>query len=212
MSKVISLDDTSLDEALQIAAESARRGDLMIFPTDTVFGLGGIAFSRKVFEKLSKIKPERDAKPTAVLIDNILRMSQCGGDVPGPKIVHLAQKYWPGPLTLVWKSSQVVPEEFQTIDRSLGYRVPQSDFLLRLLRELELPLWATSANLPGQRASGMFSEISDQVLDACDIVFKTSRLLKGKASTVVDVRGREPIIMRDGAIPEDEILQTWNQG
>src|SRR5262245_56493787 len=96
--------------------EGARRGELMLFPTDTVYGLGGMAFSNSVMEKLQRVKPDRDQKPTSVLIDNIIRMSQCGGDVPSRKIVALAEEFWPGGLTLVWKMSKAIPAHFQTAD------------------------------------------------------------------------------------------------
>src|SRR5512140_162356 len=110
--QLIDLDSTNISEAVGATAEAARRGDLILFPTDTVYGLGGIAFSQRVMDKLRKIKPERGAKPTAVLIDNMIRMSQCGGDVPGHRIVALAETFWPGPLTMVWKASNAIPVEF----------------------------------------------------------------------------------------------------
>ncbi|MBI5059281.1 threonylcarbamoyl-AMP synthase [candidate division KSB1 bacterium] len=189
--------------------EAIRRGDLVLFPTDTVYGIGGLAFSQTVFEKLQRVKPERGAKPTAVLIDSIIRMSQCAGDVPSPRIVALAERFWPGPLTLVWKTSGAIPEEFQTPDRSLGYRVPKSDFLLQVLSAIEAPLWATSANLPGHKPPGFFGEVSPAVTGACDFVVKTGELLQGRASTVVDVRGKEPVVVRELSVKESEIMSVW---
>jgi L-threonylcarbamoyladenylate synthase len=196
-------------EVVRLTVEAIRRGDLVLFPTDTVYGLGGLAFSRRVMDKLRKVKPERSAKPTAVLIDNMIRMSQCGGDVPSRKIVALAEEFWPGPLTMVWKTSNAIPEEFQMPDRSLGYRVPNSPFLLDVLRELETPLWATSANLSGQPAPRIFSEVKDVVRNACDLVIDCRDLFSGRASTVVDVRGREPIMIREASLREDEIRRVW---
>ncbi|MBU0509961.1 threonylcarbamoyl-AMP synthase [bacterium] len=207
--KHILLDEMDFEEAIRIALEAARQGALMLFPTDTVYGIGGQAFSRQVMEKLRRVKPEREAKPTAVLIDNIVRMSQCASDVPGRRIVALAEAYWPGPLTLVWKTSNAIPEEFQTADRSLGYRVPNHPFLLELLRRLETPLWATSANSPGQPPPKLFSEIKSHILEACDLVFETRILISGKSSTVVDVRGREPVVVRESGVHEEEIRRVW---
>jgi L-threonylcarbamoyladenylate synthase len=196
-------------EVARMTVEAARRGDLLLFPTDTVYGLGGTAFSRRVMDKLRKVKPERNSKPTAVLIDNIIRMSQCGGDVPSRKIVALAEEFWPGPLTLVWKTSNAIPQEFQMADHSLGYRVPNSPLLLDVLRELETPLWATSANLPGQPAPRIFSEVKEAILNACDLAVESRDLFSGRASTVVDVRGREPIMIREASIREDDIRRVW---
>jgi len=207
--QLIDLDSTNMAEAVSATAEAARRGDLILFPTDTVYGLGGLAFSKRVMDKLRKVKPERAAKPTSVLIDNIIRMSQCGGDVPSQRIVALAETYWPGPLTLVWKASNAIPAEFQTPDKSLGYRVPNHPFLLELLRELESPIWATSANLPGQPAPRIYSEVKETVLNACDLVIQTKEFLSGRSSAVVDVRGREPVMIRESSLRESDIRKIW---
>ena len=207
----IELTDANLREAVELAVEAARRGDLLLFPTDTVYGLGGLAFSRRVLEKLRQVKPERAEKPTAVLIDGMIRMSQCAGEVPSPRIVALAEAFWPGPLTMIWKVSNAIPPEFHPPDHSLGYRVPDHPFLLEVLRELEGPMWATSANLPGQRPPKMFSEVSREILEACDFAFRATKLLAGKASTVVDVRGREPVVVRESAVSEEEIKRIWKR-
>ncbi|RPH94078.1 threonylcarbamoyl-AMP synthase [candidate division KSB1 bacterium] len=207
----IELTPDNTADVVRIAVESIRSGDLVLFPTDTVFGLGGLAFSRQVLEKLKQIKPERSEKPTAVLIDNIIRMSQCAGDVPSPRIVALTEAFWPGPLTLIWKISGAIPREFHPPDHSMGYRIPDYPFLNEVLRELESPLWATSANLSGQPSPKLFSEIKPAVLEACDLVIQTSHILKGKSSTVVDVRGRGPIMLRESAIREDDIKQVWKR-
>lgn len=208
----IELNDANAAEATRLAVEAVRRGDLIIFPTDTVYGLGGLAFSHRVMEKLRRIKPERGEKPTAVLIDSIIRMSQCAGDVPNSRIVALTEAFWPGPLTLIWKMSNAIPQEFHTPDHTLGYRVPNSPFLLNVLRELESPLWATSANLPGQPPPKLFSEIKAEVSNACDLKIYSPLLLSGKASTIVDIRGREPYVLRESAVTEAEIKQVWKRG
>lgn len=207
--RIIELTPETTDEAIRLVVESARQGELILFPTDTVYGLGGLAFSQRVMEKLRRVKPERNTKPTAVLIDNIIRMSQCAGDVPSRKVVSLTEAFWPGPLTVVWKTSNAIPEEFRPADHSLGYRVPNSPWLLEALRQLESPLWATSANLPGQPAPRMFSEVKQVVIDACDLVVQTRQLLTGRASAVVDVRGRDPVVVRESSIREEDIRRVW---
>ncbi len=207
--QILELSAATHDECVGRMVDSARRGELILFPTDTVYGIGGLAFSQTVMDKLRRLKPDRSAKPTAVLIDNIIRMSQCAGDVPGRKIVNLAETFWPGPLTLVWKMSNAIPAQFQTADHSLGYRVPNHPFLLDVLRDLENPLWATSANLPGQQAPRIYSEVKPAVLEVCDLVIKTQSFPQGKASAVVDVRGREPVMIREAAIREDDIRRAW---
>ena len=205
----MTLSAETFDAAVRKMVEVTQTGGLILFPTDTVYGLGGRAFSRQVLEKLQRVKPERGVKPTAVLIDNIIRMSQCAGDVPHKRIVALAEAFWPGALTMVWKTSNVIPEEFQTQDRSLGYRVPKSKFLLEVLKLLEIPLWATSANLPAQPAPRLFSEVKPQIIQACDLVIESRELMAGRSSSIVDIRGRDPIVLREGAVKEEDIRRTW---
>ncbi len=207
--QIVELTPATHEECVRMMVESARRGELILFPTDTVYGIGGTAFSNSVLEKLLRLKPDRAAKPTAVLIDNVIRMSQCAGDVPSRKIVGLAETFWPGPLTLVWKMSAAIPENFQTKDHSLGYRIPDHPFLLDVLRELETPLWATSANIPGQPPPRIFSEVREPVIKLADLVIKSQAFPQGKASAVVDVRGREPIMIRQAAIQEEDIRRVW---
>jgi L-threonylcarbamoyladenylate synthase len=207
--EIMELTPRSHDSCVQRMVEGARRGELMLFPTDTVYGLGGMAFSHQVMEKLRRVKPERPLKPTAVLIDNIIRMSQCAGDVPNRHIVSLAEEFWPGALTIIWKMSKAIPPESQTADLSLGYRVPNHEFLLEVLSQIEIPLWATSANLPGQPPPRIASEIRSAVIEACDLFIRSQELPKGRASAVVDVRGKEPVVLRESTIREDDIRLAW---
>jgi len=88
---LIELSDETLQECVERTIEAVEQGELILMPTDTVYGIGGQAFSRKVLDKLLKVKPDRTAKPTAILIDNIIRMSQIAGDVPSPRIVKLTE-------------------------------------------------------------------------------------------------------------------------
>ncbi len=210
--ELLELTNLTIDRCTDRMEKALLEGELIAFPTDTVYGLGGAAFSRKVLEKLLRVKPERNSKPTAILIDSLIRLSQFGGEVPGPRIVKLAEAYWPGPLTIVWHAAPSIAEEFLGKDRTLGYRIPSSDFLLEVMRRTERPLWATSANLPGHLAPRLYSEIDSRVFESCDLVFKTSDLLTGRASTVVDVRQKNPILLREGSISFEDIMQVWKKG
>ncbi|MCB1059510.1 MAG: threonylcarbamoyl-AMP synthase [Calditrichaeota bacterium] len=207
----IELNETTYDSCVERMCRAVMDGELIAFPTDTVYGLGGTAFSRKVLEKLLTVKPDRNSKPTAILMDSLIRLSQFGGDVPGPKIVKLSEMYWPGPLTMIWHVSSTIPEEFHGKDKTLGYRIPNSEFLLEVMRRTERPLWATSANLPGRPAPRLFSELDPMVVDACDLVIKTKSLLLGKSSSVVDVRGKHAVVLREGAVLESDIEKIWKK-
>lgn len=210
--ELLELTEATYEACVERMTKALVDAELVAFPTDTVYGLGGAAFSRKVLDKLMTVKPERNSKPTAVLIDSLIRLSQFGGEVPGPKLVHLAEAYWPGPLTIVWHVAPSIPAEFQGNERTLGYRIPNSEFILEVMRRTERPLWATSANLPGLPAPRLFGELDTRVMEMCDLVIKTKALLSGRASTVVDVRGKQPVVLREGTVSGDEIQRIWKKG
>lgn len=210
--ELLELTEATHSHCVERMCRGMRDGELMLFPTDTVYGLGGMAFSRKVLDKLLRVKPDRNAKPTAILIDSMIRLSQFSGEVPGPKLVRLCETYWPGPLTVVWHVSASIPPEFHAEHKSMGYRIPQMELIVEVMRQTERPLWATSANLPGRPAPKLYSEVDPMVAEACDLVIKTKSLLLGRASTVVDVRGKQPEIVREGAISEDDIFKIWKKG
>lgn len=210
--EIIELTEETFEKCVERTCQGVLAGELIAFPTDTVYGLGGMAFSRKVLDKMMTVKPDRTSKPTAILIDSMIRLSQFGGEVPGQKVVHLAETYWPGPLTLVWHAATSIPEEFHGKDRTMGYRIPNYEFILEVMRLTDRPLWATSANLAGKPAPRLFSEIEGPVLHACDLVVKSKSLLMGKASTVLDVRGKLPQVLRQGAILESDIEKIWKKG
>lgn len=210
--ELLELTEASYEDCVERMSQAVVAGELVAFPTDTVYGLGGMAFSRKVIDKLMAVKPDRNSKPTAILIDSLIRLSQFSGEIPSSKIVHLVNTYWPGPLTVVWHVSGSIPEEFHGKDKTLGYRIPNHEFILDVMRRTERPLWATSANMPGRPAPRLFSELDPMVIDSCDLVIKTRSLLGGKASSVVDVRGKQAIVVREGAIPESDIEKNWKKG
>jgi len=208
----LELSEATYSDCVERMCKGMHDGELMLFPTDTVYGLGGAAFSRKVLDRLLKVKPERNSKPTAILIDSMIRLSQFGGEVPSQKLVHLCETYWPGPLTVIWQVSPSIPEEFCGENKSLGYRIPNHEFIIEVMCHSERPLWATSANLPGRPSPKLWSEVEQAVADACDLVISTKQLLLGRASTVVDVRGKQPEIVREGAISGDDIMKIWKKG
>ncbi|MBI4056454.1 MAG: threonylcarbamoyl-AMP synthase [Elusimicrobia bacterium] len=181
--------------------DSLRRGDLILFPTDTVYGIGGNALDSHVFRRLTQVKSRPSFKPLPILVHSIESAKRWV--VWTPQAAVLAQKFWPGPLTLVLDCS----EEGRKISHgfnTLGIRVPNFPALLELLRTADLPLASSSANPSGSGATGDGSGIAKELQDQATYFLNAGKTL-GIESTVVDLTNPSGKLLRWGAIPESEI-------
>jgi tRNA threonylcarbamoyl adenosine modification protein (Sua5/YciO/YrdC/YwlC family) len=178
---------------------------LLIFPTDTVYGIGGAAFIPRVYDRLMELKGTRELKAYALLISDIEIMERIAGRALEGAALHLAQRFWPGALTIVWHASLAISREFTASDGSVGYRIPNHSFLRALMQAADGALWATSANRTGEAPPAVFDTIEDAVTSKAALVIDGGESLSGVPSTVVDARVRPVRILREGAIRASEI-------
>lgn len=187
--------DQRVDEA--VAALSA--GHPVVFPTDTVYGLGvavGIAHDPVI---LYDIKQRDFGKPVAWLVGGPEDLGMYGRIVP--EIAHvLARTFWPGPLTLIVKASDRVPPAFRAVDSTIALRMPDNELALALIRRVGVPLATTSANISGTRPPKSFEDIDARLLDRVPVALKSAGTGSGTASTVVDCSTGHPVVVRQGAI------------
>jgi len=161
-----------------------------IFPTDTVYGLGGRTDKLSVIKKIYKLKKRAKNKPLLILVSSISMAKRYVKINKQQEL--LLKKYWPGQVTVVLADKKVLPKELSSGSDKIGVRLPNNKFLLKTIRGLGAPLIATSANISGQ----------DSVLDSKDIEVKADfivdggKLPKSKESTVVDLTEGEIKILR----------------
>jgi L-threonylcarbamoyladenylate synthase len=192
-------------EAIHAAAEAIRKGGLVIFPTETVYGLAADASNEPAVAKLIEAKGRRDGHPLPVQIAGADRLSSVASSVPDAARL-LAERFWPGPLTLVVPRNEHITDLVSGGGDSVGVRVPDHSVALALLRELERPIVATSANLTGN-APAISAEAAMSVLgDLVSVVLDSGPCKIGTASTVVDTTGEMPRILRLGSITRSEIV------
>lgn len=188
---------------LEELGRELRAGKIAAFPTDTVYGIGTSAESERGVDTIYRLKGRAPLKPLPFLIDTpaaAWRYAQSS-----PQALALAQKYWPGPLTLVlWPTAE--GKKLLRGHPTIGLRVPNHKALLTLLRELRAPLASTSANLSGQPATGKAGSLGP-LEAAVDYVLVEDEPLPGLESTVVDLTEAEPKILREGAIPGRDVLE-----
>ena len=177
------------------AAGIIRSGGLVIFPTETVYGIAAAAFNEKAIERLYKVKARPGNKLLTMHISDIGMVVKTGVVItPGAK--RLMDKYWPGPLTIILKEKD---------DRSIGFRMPSHKVALAMISCCGVPVVAPSANISGKRpptdAKAALAELDGLV----DLVIDAGKTEVGIESTVIDMTTDVPKILRQGALSKSDI-------
>ncbi len=208
MSKVIHIDQENPSaEALNLAATVLRDGGIVVFPTETVYGIGAAANGCVGPHEIIDIKQRPSDKAIPWLVEEEAALDRYGVDVP--EYAHrLARAFWPGALSIVVKAADIVPPEFRDSRGTVALRCPQHDLSMELIRASGGALIATSANTSGMPAPGSFEELEERIIAAADLTLDGGKTLHGVASTVVDCSGDVPVILREGAISTDAILEA----
>ncbi len=177
----------------------------MVFPTDTLFGLGVSVEHASSPQALFEIKQRSPQKPVAWLVGGVEDLSKYGKVVPNFAFA-LARTFWPGPLTIIVKASSEVPAAFRSAEGTIGLRMPANPTAQELIRQLGCPIATTSANISGQKNTIAFSEIDDSIFNAVGAAISDNEPKSGIASTIVDCSsGHHPELMREGAITVAQI-------
>lgn len=192
-------------DSIEDAAVALASGLPVVFPTDTVYGLGVAVGKAETPEVLYDIKRRDHGKPVAWLVADPSALDTYGEGVSAT--VHdFARRFWPGALTLIVKASANVPRTFQSVEGTIALRMPACDFALDLIRRVGVPIATTSANISGQKAPQVFSELDEGLLGRVSVAVCDDADRSGVASTVIDCTTAEPILVREGGISMAEIL------
>lgn len=199
--KVIPYDKT---RALELATELLLNNKLLIFPTDTVYGIGCRLYSEKAIDKLYKAKKRSKLQPTAILIadkEEMLRITP----LRSPVLDRLMGEFWPGQLTIIVPvgSPELYPKAILNRKaQTIGVRLPNHTFTRELIRKVGEPIVASSANEKGAPPPGGFNEIDPKIIDKVDLVIKDPKTkIKNKPSTIVEILSDGTLnILREGDI------------
>lgn len=191
---------------VQAFVEAADRGQLLIFPTDTVYGLGVRADSLSAVRRLYEAKGRPAGLPLPLLTGDRDRLAEVVSAWP-EAAERLAAAFWPGPLTLVLARHPRVPALVTGGRDTVGVRMPAQESLLTWLQACPFPLAVSSANLSGEPEAVTVKQIPAEVLAAASLVLDGGPCPGGRPSTVVDLTGPAPRILRPGPISEDQIRE-----
>ncbi|TSC79222.1 MAG: translation factor SUA5 [Candidatus Peregrinibacteria bacterium Gr01-1014_25] len=206
--RILSIDPRRPDPAaIAEAAELLRAGKLVAFPTETVYGLGAHALDADAVERIFAAKGRPPRNPIIVHVPDLLSAEDVASSIPAAA-ERLAKRFWPGPLTLVLPKRDIVPSVVTGGGQTVAVRVPAHPVALALLEAADVPIAAPSAN-PSMRLSPTRAEhVIEGLGDTVALILDAGPAPGGIESTVVDVSGDEPVLLRPGLLPHARIEEV----
>ncbi len=194
------------DFGLQEAADLIRRGELVAFPTETVYGLGGDAGNASAIERIYQVKGRPGNNPLIVHVPDVSAARDYTSEFPAIAAV-LAQAFWPGPLTLVLQRNDQICPAVSAGKTTVAIRCPNNPVAQALLQAAGRPIAAPSANCSGHTSPTTAQHVLDELAGRIALILDGGLCKVGLESTVVDVTGSSPVILRPGAVTQAMLAQ-----
>ena len=193
-------------ENLSRAAELIRCGEIVAFPTETVYGLGADGLNVAACEKIFSAKGRPIDKPLSLHVDGIEMVKRVA------KISSAAEKlfsaFCPGALTIILPKNKIVPDFVTGGRASVGIRFPDNEIAIALIKLAGCPIAAPSANLSGMKPPTSAAEVFDNLSGRVEVILDGGQCRFGISSTIIDLTTSTPKILRHGAIPDEKILEV----
>jgi len=196
-----------LERVLANGAGSIKAGGLVAFPTETVYGLGADAFNTHACARIFEVKKRPLHNPLIVHIARTIQLEQLVENV-SPAALRLINRYWPGPLSLVFRKKNAVPDIVTAGQPTVAVRMPAHPLASELIRRSETPIAAPSANAFGRTSATSAQHVLDQLQNCCDALIDGGACRVGVESAVVSVTETKPVLLRPGAIPIEDMEAT----
>lgn len=181
----------------------------MAIPTDTLYGLAADIFNPTALDRVFAVKGRSEDQALPVLISGWEQVERVAKDIP-TQAKGLAERFWPGPLTLVVLRSEGVPDRLTAGGPTVALRMPAHPVPIELINGLGGPISGTSANISGGADPSTLEELTAQIGARVDYVVNSGPAPRGTASTVVDITSQRPKLLREGAISFELVLETWD--
>ncbi|MFC2041631.1 L-threonylcarbamoyladenylate synthase [Chloroflexota bacterium] len=196
-----------IQQQIEQGVSILKQGGIVAYPTDTVYGLGASAGIPEAIEGVYKVKERPLNMPLPLLLADVSQITRVA-EPATPIAWLLINSFLPGALTLVLPKSSSVPDTITAGGRTVAVRIPCHPVPIALIEGLGSPIVGTSANLSGKPSPLTAEEVYSQLGDKVDLVIDGGRCPGGKESTVVDVTGETPLVLREGAISNEELKQV----
>lgn len=190
-----------MDKNIQKAIEILKEGGIVIFPTDTAFGIGCRMDNEKAVKRLFNIRKRPKSQPASVLVDSMKMAQDYLLPISEEVQQKLIQKYWPGALTIILQSRiDKVPSLVRGGGNNLGVRMPNSEIALSIIKGVGVPILGPSANFHGEKTPYEFKDLNPELIKLVDYVVANQDKSGEKASTVINCSIKPWKILRKGAI------------
>jgi len=197
---------SGMEKILQKSEEALDSGDLIVYPTDTVYGLGADATSDEGVKKVYEAKSRPEENPISVIVDSLSMAERVASlDANEKKVIR---KMFPGPLTIVSDSNSYVSDLLSGNTGKIGIRIPDHALVIDLVSRLGIPMTTTSANISGGKTPKSPEEVIDQVGDSVEIVIDDGKLDESDPSTVFAIEDSNVKIIREGPISKSTIQEV----
>lgn len=193
-------------EKIAIAARVIREGGLVAFPTETVYGIGANAVDESAVKKIFEAKGRPSDNPLIVHIARMDEVFLLAEEVPEIAL-SLAERFWPGPLTLVLPRSEAVPKTVTGGLETVAVRMPSHPIAHLLIETAEVPIAAPSANLSGRPSPTAAKHVIEDLWGRVDIIIDGGEITHGIESTVLDITSVPPVLLRPGPISVEELRE-----
>lgn len=204
--RVDTVDRDRLEFALEYSTRLILAGKVVAFPTDTFYGLGADPFNLAAVTEIFRIKGRTSDRPLPLLVASLDQAADLANDPPG-LFFRLAQKFWPGPLTLVVPASRQIPLKVTANTGKVGLRWPKAPLAVAIIAAVDRPITGTSANLSERPSCSTAREVEEQLGDDLPLILDGGATVGKAASTVVELTGERGRILRAGGIPESELKE-----
>ena len=202
---VVTVDKDNIDEGLlHEPARIIREGGTVAFPTETVYGLGANALIKSAVDDIFKAKGRPNDNPLIVHISDADQVNELVSEIPENAKI-LMDKFWPGPLTIIMKKSDIVPENVTAGLDTVGIRFPENAVCRAFLRIAGVPVAAPSANTSGKPSPTMAEHVISDLDGKIDAVIDGGSCRFGLESTIVDVSGDVPMLLRPGSVTVEQL-------
>ena len=186
-------------ETIGFAAALLKKGGLVAFPTETVYGIGANFLDEKAVKRLREIKKRPENKTFTLHISSVEAVGKMGCEV-SPLAEELIKRFWPGPLTIILKSKS----------GAVGFRMPKNTIAKDLISQSGVPVAAPSANISGEKPPAEAKEVLKALDGKIDLILDGGKTEFGRESTIVDITHFPYKILRKGAVPAPEIAEIWS--
>jgi L-threonylcarbamoyladenylate synthase len=191
------------------ASEVIAKGGVIAFRTDTFYGLGADPFNELAVARVRELKGREDDKPILLLISDRDQVERLIVD-PSEAFMRAAEKFWPGPLTIIGTAVAALPEAITAGTGTVGIRLPAEEQVRELVRECGGVLTATSANPSGREPARSANEVTDYFPNGLDLVIDGGEVQVTEPSTVLDALNFPPRVVREGAVKRNLIEQLFS--